>query len=301
MCNAQNHSAGCTCGFGPPYPDKVTFGAAREWAEEVLKEPWLVRRGLKDLAWDASSIDEFESAYGKIRSSDLSHLRMVERINELLGRRRQVEEEVWNEMIKVPLYRFSAPRVKGATVLYSEGEEIAERSSWVVKVFAVGTGHSRELQVTHTRTYAAEFGACKQVFVPVKLRVARVAVFDRDRLLSRGFRAEVAVPKGKDQLSLRDRGCDNLPATAGRDGVDADYFDTVTHLLAGDTTKSVHRDERSWRSNIGRDVSLHLKNIVEVGPLVRVQRVRRLSLLFALPAGHDYRGYVSRGGLWWDN
>lgn len=299
MCNARRHPAGCACGFGPPYPPSYSATEVTEWAEEALENSSLVRRGLSEMAWDELSIEEFLVRYTAIRNSNLPRITAIDRIRELLRLRTTLEESVMEEWINVPLYRFGAPHVDGAFVEYSEGESSAEGSGWNLKVFGIGTGDTTTLVVNKSRTFVAKSGACKLVFVPVKLRVATIAVEERGRPVKRGVRAQVApLPESGDAHLLR-RGCKTLPVDACRDGPKADT-ELLECILSGDTSGDIHRDRRSWETDVARDVSVRLGKVVDVSALVRVRRTRRLELGFALPAGRDYRAYLSHSAAWWE-
>lgn len=300
MCNAAKHAPGCSCGFGPPYPPSYTPTEVTEWAEEAIENSAVVTRGLRELAWDAASVEAFLERYLEIRNSELPRSTMVSRIRQLLGMRRRVEESVTEDWINVPLYRFGAPSVDGSTVEYSEGESLLQGGGWSLKVFGIGTGDTTSLQVSKARTFVATARTCKLVFIPIRLRVVRVAVYDGDRLVGRGTEAQVAPLRDSGDQLLRRRGCKTLPGTACGPGP-SEYTDVLECLLSGDDSGAVHRDKRSWETDVARDVSVKLAKFVDVSALVRVRRTRRLELSFALPSGHDYRAYLCPGVTWWES
>jgi hypothetical protein len=297
MCNAAKHSPGCTCGFGPPYLAGYSPTNVTEWALEVLDRPELARRGLIDMSWDDKSINEFLQLYLQVRNSDLPRQTQVARIRELLGLRKKVEEQVTEEWINVPLYRFGAPPVKGAKVEYSEGEHVAKSAGWLVKVFGVGSGDTTTLQVNKSKTFVAESGSCKIVLVPVKLRVARIAVYDNNRLIGRGYDAQVA-PIADGDNHLKGRICRSAPAGGCVSGP-TEGAEVLDLGLSGDTSSAIHHDTRTWESNVSSEISLKLGKLVNVSALVSVKRSRRLQLSFALPSGYDYLGYLCAGVTWW--
>jgi len=285
------------CGFGPPYLASYSPTNVTEWAEEVLNRPALARRGLQEMAWDEESIEEFLGLYLEIRNSDLPRETRISRIRELLGLRKKVEESVSEEWINVPLYRFGAPAVKGASVEYSEGESTAKSGGWIVKVFGVGSGDTTTLQVNKSKTFVANDGTCKIVSVPVKLRVARIAVYDSARLIGRGCDAQVA-PISDGDNHLKGRVCRSVPAGHCVSGP-TDGAEILDVGLSGDTSNAVHHDRRSWESDVANELSLKLGKVLNVSALVSIKRSRRLELSFALPAGHDYLGYLCPGVTWW--
>ena len=299
MCNAAKHSPGCSCGFGPPYPASYSAVNTTEWSREVLQRPDLVTRGLRDSAWDAKSIEEFVEKYLEIKNSELPADTMVSRIRELLGMRRKVVESITEDWINVPLYRFGAPDVTDAKVEYSEGEGVADGSGWSLRVFGVGTGATTTVQVNKARTFVAEAGTWKQVYVPVKLVVSRIAVYEGDRLIGRGVDAQVAPPRDDGDQFLRRRAVKSVPRLALGDRPD-DFDDVLECDLIADDTGAVHRDKRSWETDVAQEVGVRLSKVANISALVSVKRTRRLGLEFALPAGHDYLAYLCPGTLWWE-
>lgn len=210
MCNAARHSPGCECGFGPPFPPNYVTSGVTEWSEEVLDNASLVTRGLREMSWDELSIDEFLARYAEIRNAGLPRESLIASIRELLGMRRKVAESVRDDWIRMPLYRFGAPAVPGALVEYSEGESLLG-GGWSLKVFGIGSADTTSLQVSKSKTFVANAGTCKLVYVPVLMRVTRMAVYDGDRLLGRGVEAQVAPLRETGDEHLKRRGCTTLP------------------------------------------------------------------------------------------
>ena len=302
MCNAKKHSPGCTCGFGPPYPPRYRIGSVTEWADTAAEEPTLVRRSLRQTGWDERSIQDFAVRLAALDREPLPRRTRVEQIRELLRMRRQVVEETWTEVVDVPLYRFGAPPVRGAKVEYSEGEHLTDGSGWSLKFLGVGVANTASVEVSRGRTVTATDGTWKQVFVPVLVRVSRVAVYDGDRLVGRGHKAEAVPPSEAGDPLLQKRGVRVVAGVAGAAGRgQLAYHDMIDLALAGDTTGAVVTEKRSWVTDIGWELSLPLSKVVKAEALVRVKRVRRLELVFALPGGHDYRAYLCQGYTHWES
>ena len=303
MCNANNHSPGCSCGFGPGPPTRgsISYGSATTWPEEILDEPWLVRRGLEDLAWDERGIKQFLKDYNELLAQGLPRPTVLGRIKTMLGRRKMVVEQRWRRSVDVPLYRFAAPPVRGAKVTYSELYGLTEASGWSLKVFGIGTGHTREVSVTKQRVFVAKNGECQQIFVPVPLRLERIAVYDGEKLVGRGVRGEVNPPKNRSG-SLTRRGCRTLADDLCAERPDDPAEDVVAQDLSDQEKGSVHVEERRWASDLASDIvtNLTIEDVIEIGPFVRVKRLRELALKFELPSGADYIGHLCNGRLWWE-
>jgi hypothetical protein len=302
MCNAKKHSPGCTCGFGPPYPPRYRTGTAMEWAEEVIDRPTLLRRGLREEGWDQPSIRAFAAQFAALERGQLPRGSRVDRIRELLGMRTRVVEGTWTEVIEVPLYRFGAPPVRGAKVEYSDGDSVTRGSLWNLKVFGIGVAPSTSVEVSKASTYVASDGAWKEVYVPVLVRMSKIAIYDGDRLVGRGHEGRVAPPNESGDPLLQKRGVRSVDesAVAASDGA-LDYHDMLDLALSGDTSGAVHKEKRTWVTDVVREVSVSLNKVVDVSALVRIKRTRRLELAFELPGGHDYRAYLCNGFTHWDS
>lgn len=304
MCNAKKHSPGCTCGFGPPYPPRYRIGEVREWAEEAVDRPTMVRRSLREAGWDARGIEAFAERYAALQRSPLPRASRVEQVKELLRMRRRVVEDSWIDVVEVPLYRFGAPPVKGAKVEYSEGDTDGDACGWTIKFLGVGVSSSTSVEVSRSCTFVAADGAWKQVYVPVKVRVSRVSVHEGGLVVGHGHEAHVLPASESGDPLLQRRGIRSVggpPDSPGGVGQPIAYHAVVDLSLAGDTSGAVHKEKRIWVTDIARELSVPLSKLVDVSALVRVKRTRRLELNFELPGGHNYRAYLCNGYTLWES
>jgi hypothetical protein len=298
MCNAHRHDAGCMCGFGPPYLNSGGAGTARDWAEDIIEEPPLARRGLEELGYPERSIREFLAEYSRLLDTGLPEQTLVVRINQLLTRHRTVERRVVRERLRVPLFRFAAPRVAGAKVAYSEGSTTRRKDGWWARIFGIGTGGSQEITYHTEHCYTATNGECKLVFVPIPLRIAEVDVYQGDRKVGEGLRAQVELPKAKNKSWTAGRGVKALKRgdCPGLDpGVPDEMFDYSLAADAGEPT----RVRRTWAVNVDREVFLGLSKVFGAEVRARVGRERGMGVDLELPSGYDYSGARGAGQLWW--
>lgn len=290
------------CGFGPPYPPTYRIGHVTPWEDEVLDNPSVATPRLREAGYDDSAINDFAKRLAEIRRSPAPRSTLGERVREMLGTRRRVIEETRFEMVDVPLYRFATPNVKGAKVEYSEGTTTANGSGWDVILSGVGLGRTKTVEITKSRTFEAGAGEAKQVYVRVLVRITREAVYDGDRLVGRGYTAEVASPSesGDPQLLRRGVRSASWPIRRQEDGT-LDFHDMVDLALAEDRSGAVHKEKRSWETDVSREVKVTLAKTksVDVSALATVKRTRRLELSFELPAGHDYQVYLCNGFTHW--
>lgn len=297
MCNAHKHPADCNCGFGPPYLNSLG-GSARDWAHDIIDEPSLAEKGLNELGWTERSIEEFLAEYSELLETGLSEETLARRINRMLRRTQTVEREVFRETLRVPLFRFSAPRVPGAKVEYSESQSAIGGASWRARIFGAGTGGSYALEYETEHCYSAENGECKLIFVPVRLRIALVDVIEAGRVVGEGLRAEVQMPKSKDRSWIRGRGVRDLTdadCTQPLGIVPDELFD---YPLAGASGHPI-RARRSWRVDVEREVFIGLSKVFGAEIRTKIKRERSLGVDLTLPVGRDYEGAQARGALWW--
>ncbi len=300
MCNAAKHSPSCMCGFGPPYPPTYRVGSVTPWEEEVLDDPNQAKARLRQTGYDESSIKVISKGLAQLKGSPLPASTRAERVRELLGVRKRLVEQTWTEMVDIPLYRFAAPRVKGAKVEYSEGTTHANGSGWSVKIPGLGIGNTKTVEIGRSRVFEAGAGEAKQVYVRVLIRFSKVAVFDGARLMGRGYIAEVASPSESQDPHLLRRGIRSVPWTTVRyDEGTLDFHEMVDLALSGDRSGAIHKEKRSWVTDVTREVKIQLGKSVNADALATVKRTRRLELIFDLPAGHDYRAYLCNGFTHW--
>ncbi|HET9225508.1 MAG TPA: hypothetical protein VFR31_02490 [Thermoanaerobaculia bacterium] len=297
MCNAWNHPDDCGCGFGPPYAWIIESGETVEWAEEILYDKGSFVRALKDLNFNAATSRQWLAEYGKARSTSPTRRSLRAKLSHLIRRfEYEVEKEklVW---IKVPLFKLHSPACEDAKVSYIEGQATDTEVGWQVKFFGVGMGRTRTIRAACIAEFYSCGGQCRQVFVPVQLRVQQIGVYKDGVLMSRGLRAELADPSNED--ALRKRGFEDRPEEHCANEVSG-TFKTEEFFLAGAKGGPPVLFQRSWTSDIARDVELGLKVFgIYIQPLANVRRERQLKLEFELPCGRDYQLCSSPGGIHW--
>lgn len=296
MCNAWNHDPGCACGFGEPAKGVAHITSQSEWPEDVEDEPVLLTRGLRELGWASKEIAEFISSVYDLESAVQSR---AARIRRILSRYRITEIDHLTETIEVPLFRFSVPKVAGAEITYYESESTTSDRQLNLKVFGIGTGGSKTVEVERNATYTAAAGDCKVVTIPIRMRVARVRTFYRQRYIGNGVRAEVIVPKAGPRQLLRGRGCKSLIDGSCREPGSNPVLDQVVHDFARDSSGAIHQAERRWTMDYASEISLTFSKVVDFGPLVRSSRRSEVRLAFQLPAGHAYEASIHSDRLRW--
>jgi hypothetical protein len=256
-------------------------------------------RGLRDLGWPLTEIEAFKRDTGA--AAGTPELNVAGRIRNLLLEYELKVVTERTETVHVPLFRFGAPNVPGAKVIYREAEATTTQASLRLKVFGVGTGASATLEVERVDNYVAEAGDCKLVVVPIRMRITHVRTLRGEVHVGDGLSAEVVVPKTGSRQLLRARGCRSVGTRTCREPGSGPLEDQIVHDLASDVSGSVHELGRSWTLNYVNEISLAFKGAVQFGPLVRSARKSEVGLLLHLPAGHDYRAKIFRDRLLWES
>lgn len=299
MCNAWNHSSGCACGFGEPSSGVAHVAGRSGWPEDVQSEPRLLKRGLRELGWASGEIERFADL--SLDTAPMAGDGIAQRVRRnLLGYKLEVLDER-TETVHVPVFRFSAPRIARAQVVYRESETNAAGLQFLLKVFGVGTGDSTDLEVERLNQYVADAGECKVVVIPLRMHIARVRTLRRGNKVGEGIRAEVIVPKAGPRQMLRERGCRTIRRSLCREQGGGEPDEEVAQDLSGDASGALHEVTRRWAVDYTHEVDLAFKGTVSLGPLVRSTRKSEVVISLRLPSGHSYRASIFRDRLWWES
>ena len=103
----------------------------------------------------------------------------------------ETEEEERVMKLDVPLCAFNCPDMPGARTIYAESSSTAGTAGWSIDVLGTGFGSQMTLSVSQTNTFTALAGELMLVFAPLKLRVAKVALYKHGVFQNRFLRSEV--------------------------------------------------------------------------------------------------------------
>lgn len=298
MCNGNNHRNGCRCGFGPPYDGELNVIQEVSWTDEMLADPTSVDRRLDPLGLAPSVDASYRSKIVDLVRERRKHGTRAVVSGQFFQQLAIVLQPRRTEEIQVPLFRLHSPAVAGSRVDYSEGYELGSSRGWRVTIPGFGAGKTKTLGVGYTNTYASVNGECKEVWVPVRIRIFDVATYENGVLVGQGISAEAEGHSRK--TSLRQRGIRSFSPTEcakrhiREDGPSEDF------LLAGDKTGEPMKHDSRWSLDVERVVSLHLSGRgIGFEPTAFVKRSREIRLHYTLPPGHDYRAWRDSGGVYW--
>ena len=299
MCNAWNHPAGCDCGFGPPYAGEYNVVEAIDWKDEILTDRESLPRRFTPLRLAPGPAATYGRELSRLSTAGEPYAELAARARQLFSQWDLVGQEIEIVQVLVPLFRLHSPQVSGASVRYSEGHEEEAKSGWLVRIPGLGTGKTKTLNVKYRNEYVSAAGECKEVFVPVKIRVFDVTIYENGIVIGQGTSTE-AVGRPRD-TALRGRGVRSFSATECAKRHPREEGLCEPFLLAGDSGGGSSNFERSWSLNVARIVSLELHALgVGVQPIASIRRTRQIQLSYTLPGGHDYRSWLASGGVYWE-
>jgi hypothetical protein len=211
MCNARNHYDGCDCGFGPPYPWKITSGPRTDWYEASLTNFEEYKGNLKALKISRSLINEKIRKYFSLgfpipkdtwaALSNLDKANFKSRFSHLLQSFRLEEKEFLDDEITIPIFRLHSPEIKDSIVMYEQIKSEEEPYAWSISILGFGTGDSQVFLLENKDSFSSCEGTCKLVRLPLKIRATSLDVFHGDQFLANTLRIEPAPKLGKEIIN----------------------------------------------------------------------------------------------------
>jgi len=295
MCNGANHSSGCECGFGPPYPGTIAKVSSVDWVEEAARSKEAFKRTLKELNLDETTIRNFNRDYATVETS--SEPSKIETLRRLVRRLEFKEEDTRIIPIKVPLFKLHSPSVQGAKAIYRETHTRKQRG-WFVTIFGQGTGPTNTYQVVYDPPFESINGECRQVYVPLNLQVKSIAAYQSGDLVGRGV--SLAVQGIEDEQVLRKRGCDLLDQERCSDGL-IGVVKTINYNQRSQSKPQTKSFDHLWGNHIVDSIELETIRVFNtpITPLAQLEHYHKLELEFKLPGRKNYILRYNNSGLQW--
>jgi hypothetical protein len=325
MCNAMNHSQPCDCGFGPPegnpgdpiphvprggkFQGRIHKGERKTWGDEAIRDFDVLRKGLQEISPDETIVRKTIRAYRE-HGFPLSK-RKINRMNDeekkdirklfkrLLGIRRYKIEKAKTMTIRVPLFTFSAPAVDKSKVTYEETTDFTEAQGWVISLIipGLGMGASQEFKTQFSCIFSCRAGNIKTVFVPIRLRVNKMGIYENGvrigdgglRVTAEGGKTERNYKRGIKECTPEEcEGYSNylIDEFLYRDDKLGD-IETSAHLLSTRKPKEI---------SIGLNV-----HGLQTSLKAQISLEKRVRLEYNLPGGYDYflYGLKKQLGIGW--
>jgi hypothetical protein len=295
MCNGANHTSGCECGFGPPYPGTIAKVSSVDWTEEAAHSREAFRRTLNELNLDETTIQKFNRDYRTVETSPQAS--KIERLKRLFSGLDFKEEDTKIIPIKVPLFKLHSPSVQGAKAIYRELHTKKKRG-WFVTVFGQGTGPTNTYHVIYDPPFESINGECRQVYVPLDLQVKSIAAYESGDLVGRGVR--LSVHGIEDEHVLRKRGCDLLDQERCSDGLTG-AVKTINYNQKNQSKPQTKSFDYLWGSHVVDSIELETIRVfnMPITPLAQLEHYHKLELEFKLPGKRNYILRYNNSGLQW--
>lgn len=308
MCNGNGHIPGCDCGFGPkegasdPVPrarsrrefqGRVRRGKRTSWWDQAVEDADVLKKGLSQACIDRYVIDKTVRAYQKDKSQPAStqdkKKRLINLLKEFMGVRKCKIEKTKTKTIKVPLFTFGAPSVDRSKVIYEEKTDFAETRGWVVSLVVpgIGMGSSQEFKTTFACQFSCECGEFKTIFVPVRIRVSKLGIYERGTRVDDGG-LRITAEGGKSARNYR-RGIESCKEADCRGFLESEVNE---FLLSGNKKKNISKytDQLSRAEPIDISIGLDILG-VKTALQARVSLQKEIKLEYDLPGGYDYQLY----------
>lgn len=325
MCNAMNHEQPCNCGFGPyeenpgdPVPHvprggkfqgRVHKGERKSWGDEAIRDFDVLRKGLQEVSSDETMARKTIRAFRK-HGFPLSK-RKIDRMDDeekkdirklfkrLLGIRRFKIEKTKTMTVRVPLFTFSAPAVKNSKVTYEETTDFTKAQGWIISLIipGVGMGASQEFKTQFSCTFACQAGGMKTVFVPIRLRINKMGIYENGtRIGDGGLRVTAEGGKAERNYTRGVKEC-NPDECEGYSNYLIDEF-PYFYDNPEDIEKSAHvlSTRKPKEISIGLNVLGHQTSLK-----AQISLEKRVRLEYNLPGGYDYflYGLKKQLGIGW--
>jgi hypothetical protein len=324
MCNANRHPQPCGCGFGPlhgnpgdPIPrapqgggfqGRVHRGPRTSWWDQAIKDIGILKKGLREVGVDKQTTDRAILAYRKARlrggggKDDIqeeNRTRLTDILKQIVGLRKYKIEKRKTKTIKVPLFTFGAPSVNNSRVIYEETTDFSEEKGWVVSLIVpgIGMGSSQEFRTQFSCQFSCEPGQFKTIFVPVRIRVSKLGIYEKGKRIKDGG-LRITAEGGKAARNYR-RGietCDQKDCQ-GFSEKEMDEF-----LLSGNAKKSISKYTEQLSQKAPIDINLGLDILgMKTALKARVSLEKKIRLEYDLPGGYDYHlyGLIKQLGIGW--
>lgn len=295
MCNGANHTSGCECGFGPPYPGTITKVSSVGWVDQAAHSREAFKRTLTELNLDEAMIRKFNRDYSAVEIS--SEPSKIEKFKLLIRQLEFKEEDTRIVSIKVPLFKLHAPSVQGAKVTYRESYS-RKKAGWFVTVFGQGTGATNTYHVVYDPPFESINGECRQVYVPLELEVKSVAAYKSGDLVGRGV--SLAVQGIEAEQVLRKRGCDLLDNEQCSDGLKG-AVRAINYNRKREPKPHTEGFGHLWGNHVVDSIELEAIRVfnMPIKPLAELEHHQKLDLEFKLPGRQNYILRYNNSGLHW--
>jgi hypothetical protein len=304
----------------------MKLAGRKGWLDEALFSRETFERGFLDLGLDPAAVQGIVERYEDAVSilavparppqgmhfkdpdgyaayvSDIIRTRVESarrRIREILGMQEYRVEKASTQEVRIPLFWLISPPVTGSKTSYKNKTTDKQTSTWSVTVFGTGMGATQSVELTYSSEFRCSNGDCKLIFLPAKIEVHLVGVYEHGRRISGGLRAEMAAVT-EDQII--NSGVASLPVSDSLQALSEAQLEREQFPLSADTSDETHVYTRTLGSGSEFEFSAGIEVFgLKANPKAKIESKSETELAFQLPAGHDYMLKRTRNGsgIWW--
>lgn len=300
MCNALNHPPGCACGFGPPYPGKVTFGKGDSWSDVSLWDAATFERGLRQSGMNNTDVQNIMNSYhsmvppiGKQAFDELPAPKksvLLNQIKKLFGTREEERIlESKTEKKEIPLFLLHSPKCPRSKASYEETQRKSKVRGWHITIPGIGKGSNHTVIVEYTSEFESKDGECTTIFVLIPFYVSKMGVYKNDDHVRDYLKIEVQRNKAERTLRKVSKDCPkdrcNCLESALQSGEQLGFFP-----LSKEHPGKIAKYSESWESDKISKYTFKLAAFgMEVGAEANIECQQKISLKYELPGGQDYK------------
>lgn len=220
---------------------------------------------------------------------------LVESLKRILGFRELRTERLETSEVKIPLFKFNSPNIKGSEVIYEESESEETKEAYGLSILGTGLGTTRTIFFSCSNVLSSRDGANKLVYTPITLQNSLIGVYEKEKKVREFLRTELVV---KDDRMELDIGVDELSQEEFLEGIQLVENKGKYYKLSGDRTNSVHTFKEALKivQKFQMEVGFSAFNL-KYTCKAQLSRNREVKLEFKLPAGYDYQIKKIMGGL----
>jgi hypothetical protein len=256
----------------------------------ILQRPSFADPGSGTQGWWGSNPDAYEEVSRE--EHEKKYRDAVSAVRRVLGMRRMRVLERTVQQVNLPLFVLASPPVPGSRVTFTEAQMAYVMGGWTINVFGTGAGADVKVRLQSSGSFVAQEGARKRVFLPAKVAVSRIGVYEGRRKVGEGRRVEVEEANENAVVEVID----------ADEGVELDDASlAMRYPLSGDPSGDVATYELEAAFAMKTDLEIGIDAFkVKAKLRAEIYRERTATLKFELPSGHDYEFRYSKSpsGVW---
>jgi hypothetical protein len=210
---------------------------------------------------------------------------VIDKLKELLGFIEFRVEEYELIDLKLPIFKFNSPNIKGSEVIFETSDTHSEKNDCTFSIFGTGLGDTKSISLSFSNTFESRDGAYKLVFIPIKIKNSLISLYEKGKIKKQFIRSELHENEIGEYYEI---GIDSMDKN--------EYFKLIEPIktkrkfkLSGDKTPSKHTYKETINSSEAFSYEIGINAFKLNGNCkVNISRRREVKLELKLPTGNDY-------------